>query len=74
MLHLGLKRNSGQKYDLEEEKDYTLKDGRPLVKLSKDNVACVEAMIHHNSDYDLDYNTTNPEKVAFKFQELKKHS
>lgn len=42
-----------------------------MAKLSKDNVARVEAMIHHNSDYDLDYDTINPEKVAFKFQELK---
>ena len=63
---------ASKKYYLEEEKGFTVKDGRPLVKLSKDNVARVEAMIHHNSDYGSAFDVMNPVKSACKFQELKK--
>ena len=62
---------SSEKYYLEEEKDYTVKDGRPLVKLSKDNVARVEAMIHHNSDYGSAFDVTNSKISAYWFKELK---
>ena len=63
---------ASKKYYLEEEKGFTVKDGRPLVKLSKDNVARVEAMIHHNSDYGSAFDVMNPVKSACKFKELKK--
>ena len=63
---------ASKKYYLEEEKGFTVKDGRLLVKLSKDNVARVEAMIHHNSDYGSAFDVMNPVKSACKFQELKK--
>ncbi|MBE5913585.1 MAG: hypothetical protein E7274_05945 [Pseudobutyrivibrio ruminis] len=41
------------------------------INFSKDNVARVEAMIHHNSGYDWILILRIQKKVAYKFQHLK---
>jgi len=61
-------RKASRKYDLKRIK---LKDGKYLVKLTHDNVARVEAMIRHNSDYSNSSKAENETSSAYWLSKLK---
>ena len=60
--------NASRKYDLKRIK---LKDGQYLVQLTQQNVAKVEAMIRHDSDYSNSSNVNNESSSAFWLKKLK---
>ena len=60
--------NASRKYDLKRIK---LKDGQYLVQLTQQNVAKVEAMIRHDSDYSNSSNVNNESSAAFGLKKLK---
>ena len=69
MTKIILERDISKEYYLER---VDIKDDRSLIKLSKDNVARVEAMIHFNSSYTYAFNKEAEGSSAYYFSELKK--